>query len=140
MATHRAIYKRAHTNYSLERPPVAAAVFRRNDWERETRNEHAPIGGTARLGWLTSSRPSHESQIVEAGHLVLEQGAVVAQVGSAVLVISRAQQHLGAVGNVTERQYFEGNRQSLIAPPVGRKDRADEIRAVGANQFSGVFG
>ena len=88
---------------------------------------------------LTSSRSPHKSQVVESGGLVLEQGTVVAQIGRAVLVVSRRQHDLRAVWHIAEGQHFEGNGESFVATPVRRKDRADEVWAVRADQFPGVF-
>ena len=88
---------------------------------------------------LTPSTASDEAQVVEFRHLILHISDAVAQLGGVVLVVARADRHFRAVLHFAEGHQLEGDWQRLVRPPVGRQDRADEVRTARPDQFARVL-
>ena len=85
---------------------------------------------------LTSTGPANEPQIVEFGHVILDDSGGVAQLGAPVLVVAGADGDQSAVLDAAEAHDAECGRQRLVGPPVGGQRRADDTRATCAHQFT----
>lgn len=88
---------------------------------------------------LTSSTSANKSQIIELGHLVLHDGAGVAQLSAPVLIIARPDGDQRAVGDLAQGDHFEGHRKCLVGAPVGGQRRADDGGRAGAHQLARVL-
>ncbi len=69
-----------------------------------------PLREDAAVANLTSSRTSHESKIVEPRHLVLEISRVISKLCRAIFIVASRQDNFGAIHNITEGEYLEGDR------------------------------
>lgn len=87
---------------------------------------------------LASAAAANEAKVVEARYLVLHHTRGVPQLGGVVLVVARHDGHNSPIGYVSQGNHLEGDRQRLVAPPVGRQDGAQKVGAVGPNQLSRV--
>ena len=89
------------------------------------------------MSQLTSSRPSDEPQIVELGHVVLDDGGGVPQLGAPVFIVAGADGDQSAVLDAAEADDAEGRRQRLVGAPVRGQRRANDGRTAGADQLTG---
>lgn len=82
---------------------------------------------------LTSSAASHETQIIELGHVVLHLGGEVAQLRAAILIVSRPDGDIGAIAHFRQSDDLEGHRQRLVGAPMGGQGGAQEVRIARAH-------
>ena len=88
---------------------------------------------------LTASTSSDETEIVEFRYLVFHISDAVAQLCGVVLIVSRADGDFGSVLHLPEGDQFEGDWQRLVGTPVGRQDRADEVRTARPDQLARIL-
>lgn len=88
---------------------------------------------------LTSSATSDESQVVELGDLVFDQGRTVTQLSRTVLVVAGLKRDGRTVRHLGQDDHFERAGQRLVGPPVRRQGTAQHVRAPGADQLTWVF-
>lgn len=56
--------------------------------------------------FITSPAAAYETQVVESGHLVLDGGRGITELGWVVLIISRHYRHKGAIRHVTQGNHL----------------------------------
>lgn len=77
---------------------------------------------------LTSTASADEPQVVELGDLILHQSRRISQLGAAVLIVTSANGHKGAVAHLAESHDLECHRESLVGPPMRGQNGADQVR------------
>lgn len=88
----------------------------------------------------TSSRASHEAQIIKLGHLILHDRRRVAQLAAPVLVVARPHGDQRAVGHLAQGDHLERDGQRLVRAPMRRQRRAYDQRTSGAHHLARVLG
>lgn len=98
--------------------------------------ERDVLAQLAQSAQLTSSTAADEPNVVEDGHLVLDQGAAVFDLRAPVLVVTRLNGDGGAVRDLIQHDHLERIAQGLIGPVVAGQRRAQDGRARGGHQLA----